>query len=78
MKAKEANAIKPIPNVKEYERIIQKIEIASLNGEKRLLVYENNKLSKALIEKLVDDGYDVTSETDRDGYLGIIDWSNAK
>lgn len=77
MKATEANKIKPIPNVKEYENIIQKIEMAALNGEKRILVYESNKLSSSLISKLEEDGYIVTSETDRDGYLGIIDWSKA-
>lgn len=77
MNAQAANAIKPIPNVKEYEKIMQKIEVAALNGEKRVLLYEKDKLSKAIIEKLIEEGYDVTSETDRDGYLGIIDWSKA-
>lgn len=32
MKATEANAIKPIPDVKEYNKVIQKIEQAALNG----------------------------------------------
>lgn len=77
MKASEANKINPIPNVKEYDDIMSKIEIAALNGEKRILVYKP-ELSLSLIHKLRKDGYDVTSESDRDGYLGIIDWSKAK
>lgn len=77
MKATEANQIKPIPNVKEYEKIIKKIEVAALNGEKRVLVYEKDRLSSVLIGKLTEDGYEVDTREDRDGYLGIIDWSKA-
>lgn len=77
MKATEANRIKPIPDIKEYSNIIAQIETAALNGQKRILVYKP-ELSSALIEKLQEDGYDVSSEVDRDGYLGIIDWSKAK